>query len=215
MSLIFWLPSFCIEITYITLCWFKFKCGSYENVIQKQRLLIHTSRMILCHLKLEWNILTGIQDICTIHLINILALGAERITVVSASRKNDIFTSKVLMLLLSCQKQYTKKKTIFQKWCTEKFLEGDTWCKSHRNLKLNSNLPQKILIYFIDSLKKFLIYFIESLLKMLKNAFYIIFKALFVLKIFKFLSWLFGHMDKRGLMRKMRLIWKFMTSQSG
>ena len=30
--------------------------------------------------------------------------------------------------------------------------------------------------------------FIESLLKVLKNAFYLILKALFVLKIFKFLS---------------------------
>ena len=32
---------------------------------------------------------------------------------------------------------------------------------------------------------------------MMKNAFYFILKALFVLKIFKFLSWLFGHVGKR------------------
>ena len=32
--------------------------------------------------------------------------------------------------------------------------------------------------------------------KMMKNAFYFILKALFVLKIFKFLSWLFGHLEK-------------------
>ena len=31
---------------------------------------------------------------------------------------------------------------------------------------------------------------------MIKNAFYFIFKALFVLEIFKFLSWLFGHVEK-------------------
>ena len=37
----------------------------------------------------------------------------------------------------------------------------------------------------------------ESLLKMIKNAIYFISKALFVLKVFKFLSWLFGHVLKR------------------
>ena len=35
-----------------------------------------------------------------------------------------------------------------------------------------------------------------ALQKMMKNAFYFIIKALFVLKIFKFLSWLFGHVGK-------------------
>ena len=32
--------------------------------------------------------------------------------------------------------------------------------------------------------------------KVMKNAFYFIWKALFVLKISKFLSWLFGHVEK-------------------
>ena len=32
--------------------------------------------------------------------------------------------------------------------------------------------------------------------KIVKNAFYFILKALFILKIFKFLSWLFGHVEK-------------------
>ena len=36
----------------------------------------------------------------------------------------------------------------------------------------------------------------ESPLKMMKNTFYFILKALFVLKIFKFLSGLFGHVGK-------------------
>ena len=36
----------------------------------------------------------------------------------------------------------------------------------------------------------------ESSLKMMKNAFYFTWKALFVLKIFKFLSWLFVHVTK-------------------
>ena len=33
-------------------------------------------------------------------------------------------------------------------------------------------------------------------LKMIKNAFYSTLKAQLVLKIFKFLSWLFGHVEK-------------------
>ena len=36
-----------------------------------------------------------------------------------------------------------------------------------------------------------------SSLKIMKNAFYYTLKALFVLKIFKFLSRLFGHVEKR------------------
>ena len=38
---------------------------------------------------------------------------------------------------------------------------------------------------------------IESRLKVMKNAFYFTSKALFVLKIFKFLFWLFGHVTKQ------------------
>ena len=44
--------------------------------------------------------------------------------------------------------------------------------------------------------------FIESSLKMMKVAFYFILKALFVLKIFKFLSWLFGHAEKTAWLER-------------
>ena len=54
-----------------------------------------------------------------------------------------------------------------------------------KHLKSDSHLP-----------KKFVICLIESPLKMMKNAFYFNLKALFVLKIFKFLSRLFGHLGK-------------------
>ena len=46
------------------------------------------------------------------------------------------------------------------------------------------------------SKKNCVIYMIESPSKMAKNTFYFILKALFVLKIFKFLSQLFGHVGK-------------------
>ena len=50
--------------------------------------------------------------------------------------------------------------------------------------------------------KKCFIGFNEISLKMIKNAFYFILKALFVLKVFKFLSWLFGHIEKITWLKK-------------
>ena len=51
------------------------------------------------------------------------------------------------------------------------------------NLKSDSHLPKKN------------IYFNDSPSKMMKNAYFIL-KAICVLKIFKFLSWIFGHAEK-------------------
>ena len=62
----------------------------------------------------------------------------------------------------------------------------------------------------------FFICFNETPLKIMKNAFYFILKALFVLKVFKFLSWLFGHeslVTGRWSLVKIRLISKFMKLQ--
>ena len=44
--------------------------------------------------------------------------------------------------------------------------------------------------------KIFFIYFNDIPSKMMKNTFYLILKALFVLKISKFLSWLLEHVEK-------------------
>ena len=35
----------------------------------------------------------------------------------------------------------------------------------------------------------------------MKNGFYFILKALFVLKMFKFLSWIFGHVEKTAWLK--------------
>ena len=56
-------------------------------------------------------------------------------------------------------------------------------------------------------LKKFFICFNDSPSKMMKNAFYFILKALFVLKIFKFSSWLFGHVEKTAWLRPKYTTW--------
>ena len=66
----------------------------------------------------------------------------------------------------------------------------------------------------LSGLKQFLA--TESPLKMIKNAFCFTWKALFVLKIFKFLSLLFCHITKRLDQKdKLRLISSFMRSQPG
>ena len=39
--------------------------------------------------------------------------------------------------------------------------------------------------------------FNESPLKLMKNVFYLLLKALFVIEILKILSWLFGYVEKR------------------
>ena len=51
-----------------------------------------------------------------------------------------------------------------------------------------------------------LFYSMKALLKMMKNALYLVLKALFFLKIFNFLAWLFGRAEKNGLIRKIKLI---------
>ena len=51
--------------------------------------------------------------------------------------------------------------------------------------------------------KNCFIWFNESPSKMMKNAFYFILKALFVYKIFKFLSSLFGHCEKTAWLERL------------
>ena len=73
------------------------------------------------------------------------------------------------------------------------------------SLKTDSHLPKNFCFTCFN----------DSPSKMMKNAFYFILKALFALKMFTFLSWLFGHVEKNGLIRKIRLILKLMPSQPG
>ena len=64
------------------------------------------------------------------------------------------------------------------------------------------SLRTKFKVGFSPSNKICVICLIESPLKMMKNAFYLIVKALFVLKIFKFLSRLFGHVGKMAWLER-------------
>ena len=64
----------------------------------------------------------------------------------------------------------------------------------------------KVLVPINVGLPLFKIFFFvsvtESSLKMIKNAFYFILKALFILKISKYLSWLFGHIEKTAWLER-------------
>ena len=62
------------------------------------------------------------------------------------------------------------------------------------------------------SLRQFLV--TENPLKLMENALYFTLKALFVFKVFKFLSWHFGYVEKR-LDEQDKVNSKIMTSQPG
>ena len=68
-------------------------------------------------------------------------------------------------------------------------------CNKNCNAKMYCKNIQATLKGSLWGLRQFLT--TESPLKNMKNACYFTLKALFVLKIFKFLSWLFSHVEKR------------------
>ena len=68
--------------------------------------------------------------------------------------------------------------------------------KAHLEQERIFNAASSFKVGLSPSKKICVICLIEIPLKMMKNAFYFILKALFVLKLFKFLSRLFGHVGK-------------------
>ena len=54
----------------------------------------------------------------------------------------------------------------------------------------------------LPSKKNCVVFVIEIPTKMIKTAFYFILNSLFVLKIFKFLSWPFVHVEKPALLER-------------
>ena len=81
-----------------------------------------------------------------------------------------------------------------------KIRENVPWPTKFKYIPMYSQYPQK---YFSGKCFKGALSGLwqslatESPLKKMKNAFHFTLKALFVLKIFKFLFWLFGHVEKR------------------
>ena len=85
------------------------------------------------------------------------------------------------------------------------------YSKSFTRFSGTKSPPVKRYAFFSS---KCFICFNESALKMMKSAFYFIsfYLKLSILKIIEFFCWLFGHVKNPGLIRKIRLTLKFMTS---
>ena len=69
-------------------------------------------------------------------------------------------------------------------------------------MRAKGPIEEDIKVGLSPSKKSCIIWLIESPVKMMKNAFYIILKALFILKIFKFLSRRFGHVGKTAWLER-------------
>ena len=92
-----------------------------------------------------------------------------------------------------------------RKW-SRRLVQRKFWLDMTRSLLVRLILSKKVQ-YLLWSWtftfqKLCVICFIESPLKVIKDAFYFILKALFVLKIFKFLTWLFVHVEKMAWLER-------------
>ena len=78
----------------------------------------------------------------------------------------------------------------------QKFVLFNTLLITLTKLLVSLCVPEYFKVELSPSKKLCFICFNENPLKIMKNAFYFILKALFVLKIFKFLCWLFDNVEK-------------------
>ena len=132
-------------------------------------------------------------------------LTSSQFRILSFSFENMIFVAEVILFIKKFYKKiYFIESLLTTEFCylffyfsftlftlmNKFFFTGNNFLPC---LKPDSHLPRKEI---------YIICFIESPLKVTKNAFYFILKALFVLKIFKFLSWLFGHVGKTALLER-------------
>ena len=108
--------------------------------------------------------------------------------------KRDITTTNCIPLFSSSFVDNIAKSTS-AKW--QMFGSCEDW-----NIISPTSTLISILMLKSDShLQKKIIFFIKSPLKLVKNTFYFILKAFLVLKIFKFLSWLFGYVEKTAWLK--------------
>ena len=105
-----------------------------------------------------------------------------------------------LIILLMLEMNWSNKacKSFKKEALTQVF--SSEFCETFKSIFFREHLlvtvPSFIKVGLSPSKKICVICLIESPLKMMKNVFYFILKALFVLKIFKFLSRLFSHAGK-------------------
>ena len=85
-----------------------------------------------------------------------------------------------------------------------------------KNFSIWYSINDCVKVELIPSKNIYFTYFNETPLKMMKNVFYFIFKTLFVLKIFKFLSWFFGIYISWPISQEVKAIrqWNLVSSLS-
>ena len=92
--------------------------------------------------------------------------------------------------------------TLLSPYCCEVFLVEEELSSSSFLVTLEYLKKDFLKVGLSPSKKNFFIRFNNSPSRMMKNAFYFILKALFFLKIFKVLSWLFGHVEKMAWLER-------------
>ena len=99
--------------------------------------------------------------------------------------KSNIFNKLCKIVIFYCQHPFNYELSVF---IFVIVMDKSMFC----TLKSDSHLPNIFII----------ICFNDSSSKIMKNAFYFILKAYFVLKIFKSLPWLFGHVEKMAWLER-------------
>ena len=125
-----------------------------------------------------------------------------------------LFTFLVLILQSTCFICTTWKRKQIMEQQLDRVFERMKYKQKQNQVMSHSNWPSALLFDLankqcsgiikigLSPSKKFFVFFNDSPSKMTKNAFYFILKALFVVKIFKFLSWLFGHAEKTAWLER-------------
>ena len=106
------------------------------------------------------------------------------------SFQRNLYASDWLTNLYACNSRFKIRKSITEKLFLCVLQKSFKTVKASFTCLLKSG--SDLTIFFV-----IIICFNDSSSKMMKNAFYFILKTIFVLNIFKFLSWIFGHVEKQ------------------
>ena len=104
--------------------------------------------------------------------------------------------------LSTTSRKRPKKKLVggFDNYCCVRGFKSAFYDQNRE--KTNISLFTIFKVGLSPSKKQFFTCFDQFSLKLMKNAFYFILKAFFLLKISKFLSWIFGHVEKTAWLER-------------
>ena len=168
--------------SFFWLCFLHIYWVSFDTLLQKTSCVLH----FLSHsLPITWKIET------LFFLLNFLYF---QLLLSCTTNTKTIFTVLFLILLFPkvklISKQVTKRFVILMEYSMLHIYQEVT------NIKNVKYLLAPIKVRLSPSKKIALFASVKGLLKMMIDFFYFILKTVFVLQIFRFLSWLFGHLEK-------------------